>query len=98
MLAWAHKKNEFDHALSRAGRLNADPVLTAYLEDIMDRLYPEFKGKRKGAERLLQRMAVEEVGAFDNGETGRERFVETTAGLGLTSPEADPAAYTPRCS
>jgi predicted Zn-dependent protease len=36
--------DEFDHALARAGKVNADPVLAAYLQGIMDRLYPEFKG------------------------------------------------------
>ena len=35
--------DEFDRALLRAGRVNADPALTAYLQGIMDRLYPEFK-------------------------------------------------------
>ena len=35
---------EFDRALARAGRVNTDPALTAYLQGIMDRLYPEFKG------------------------------------------------------
>lgn len=37
--------DEFDQALARAGKVNADPVLTAYLQGIMDRLYPEFKGR-----------------------------------------------------
>jgi predicted Zn-dependent protease len=37
--------DEFDRALARAGRLNGDPVLSAYLQGIMDRLYPEFKDK-----------------------------------------------------
>ncbi len=37
--------DEFDRALLRAGKLNADPALTAYLQGIMDRLYPEFKGR-----------------------------------------------------
>lgn len=36
---------EFDRALARAGRVNTDPELTAYLQGIMDRLYPEFKGR-----------------------------------------------------
>jgi predicted Zn-dependent protease len=36
---------EFDRALARAGKLNTDPTLTAYLQGIMDRLYPEFKGR-----------------------------------------------------
>lgn len=37
--------DEFDRALARAGKVNADPVLTAYLQGIMDRLYPEFKDR-----------------------------------------------------
>lgn len=37
--------DDFDRALARAGKVNADPVLTAYLQGIMDRLYPEFKGR-----------------------------------------------------
>jgi len=37
--------DELDRALARAGKVNTDPVLTAYLQGIMDRLYPEFKGK-----------------------------------------------------
>jgi predicted Zn-dependent protease len=37
--------DEFDQALARAGKLNTDPVLAAYLQGIMDRLYPEFKGR-----------------------------------------------------
>ncbi len=37
--------DEFDRALARAGRVNADPALTAYLQGIMDRLYPEFRGR-----------------------------------------------------
>ena len=37
--------DEFDQALVRAGKVNADPALTAYLQGIMDRLYPEFGGR-----------------------------------------------------
>lgn len=37
--------DEFDHALMRAGKVNPDPVLAAYLQGIMDRLYPEFAGR-----------------------------------------------------
>ncbi len=37
--------DEFDRALVRAGRINTDPVLTAYLQGILDRLYPEFRGR-----------------------------------------------------
>jgi predicted Zn-dependent protease len=40
-----HEADEFDQALARAGKLNPDPALTAYLQGIMDRLYPEFKGR-----------------------------------------------------
>ena len=37
--------DEFDQALARAGKVSTDPALTAYLQGIMDRLYPEFKGR-----------------------------------------------------
>ena len=37
--------DELDRALVRAGKVNADPALTAYLQGIMDRLYPEFAGR-----------------------------------------------------
>jgi len=37
--------DEFDRALARAGKANTDPVLSAYLQGIMDRLYPEFGGR-----------------------------------------------------
>lgn len=37
--------DDFDRSLQRAGKINADPVLTAYLQGIMDRLYPEFMGR-----------------------------------------------------
>ena len=37
--------DEFDQALAHAGKINPDPALTAYLQGIMDRLYPEFKGR-----------------------------------------------------
>lgn len=37
--------DDFDRSLQRAGKINADPALTAYLQSIMDRLYPEFKGR-----------------------------------------------------
>lgn len=39
--------DEFDQALAHAGKIDTDPVLTAYLQGIMDRLYPEFKGRLK---------------------------------------------------
>lgn len=41
---WA-EANEFDQAMARAGKLNPDPQLTAYVQSIMDRLYPEFREK-----------------------------------------------------
>ena len=37
--------DEFDQALVRAGKVNTDPQFGAYLQGIMDRLYPEFKGR-----------------------------------------------------
>lgn len=37
--------DEFDRALARAGKVNTDPALTAYLQGILDRLYPEFRGR-----------------------------------------------------
>lgn len=37
--------DEFDQALKRAGKVNTDPALAAYLQGIMDRLYPEFAGR-----------------------------------------------------
>lgn len=37
--------DEFDRALARAGKLNPDPALNAYLQGILDRLYPEFGGR-----------------------------------------------------
>ncbi len=37
--------DDFDRSLQRAGKINNDPVLTVYLQSIMDRLYPEFKGR-----------------------------------------------------
>jgi predicted Zn-dependent protease len=39
--------DEFDRALARAGKVNSDPALAAYLQGIMDRLYPEFGGRLK---------------------------------------------------
>ena len=35
---------DFDRAMARAGKLNSDPQLTFYLQNIMDRLYPDFVG------------------------------------------------------
>lgn len=37
--------DEFDRAIARAGKVNTDPALNAYLQGIMDRLYPEFGGR-----------------------------------------------------
>ncbi len=37
--------DEFDRALARAGRVDTDPALAAYLQGILDRLYPEFRGR-----------------------------------------------------
>lgn len=39
--------DDFDQALMRAGKVNTDPALTAYLQGILDRLYPEFAGHLK---------------------------------------------------
>jgi predicted Zn-dependent protease len=36
---------EFDRALLRAGKVNTDPALTTYLQGILERLYPEFRGR-----------------------------------------------------
>ncbi len=41
---WA-EADEFDRALGRAGKLLNNPALNAYLQGVMDRLYPEFGGK-----------------------------------------------------
>lgn len=51
--------DEFDRALERAGRVNTDSVLTAYLQGIMDRLYPEFKNRLRV--RLLN---AQQINAF----------------------------------
>jgi len=51
--------DEFDRALLRAGRVNTDPALTAYLQGIMDRLYPEFKDRLRV--RLLN---AQQINAF----------------------------------
>lgn len=40
---WAHGK-EFDQALHRAGRLWSEEELPAYLQQVLDRLFPEFQG------------------------------------------------------
>ena len=41
---WAESE-QFDRALARSGKVFDDPALNAYLQDIMNRLYPEFGGK-----------------------------------------------------
>lgn len=41
---WADAE-EFDRALERSGKVRNEPALTAYLQGIMDKLYPEFGGK-----------------------------------------------------
>ena len=41
---WADA-DEFDTAMARSGRLRNEPELTAYLQGVMDKLYPEFAGK-----------------------------------------------------
>jgi predicted Zn-dependent protease len=41
---WAEAE-AFDKALERSGKLRADPALNAYLQGVMDKLYPEFGGK-----------------------------------------------------
>jgi predicted Zn-dependent protease len=44
MNLWAESE-EFDKALARAGKVRNDPALNAYLQGIMDKLYPEFNGR-----------------------------------------------------
>ena len=41
---WAEAE-EFDKALTRSGKLRDDPALSTYLQNVMNRLYPEFGGK-----------------------------------------------------
>lgn len=55
---WA-EADEFDRALARAGKLNPDPQLTAYVQGIMDRLYPEFRGQFK-----LHVINAQQINAF----------------------------------
>jgi predicted Zn-dependent protease len=53
------ESDEFDQALMRAGKVNTDPALKAYLQGIMDRLYPEFR------ERLSVRLLdAQQLNAF----------------------------------
>jgi predicted Zn-dependent protease len=51
--------DEFDRALVRAGKVNTDPALTAYLQGIMDRLYPEFGGRLK-----VRLLSAQHINAF----------------------------------
>ncbi len=51
--------DDFDRSLQRAGKVNADPALTAYLQGIMDRLYPEFKGRLR-----VQLLNAQHINAF----------------------------------
>jgi predicted Zn-dependent protease len=37
--------DDFDQALRRSGKLVDDPKLTAYVQGVMDRLFPEFQGR-----------------------------------------------------
>lgn len=39
---WEHS-GELDQAMAKAGKLNEDPALQAYLQDIANRLFPEFR-------------------------------------------------------
>lgn len=41
---WAESE-EFDRALERSGKVRQDPALNAYLQSVMDKLYPEFNGR-----------------------------------------------------
>lgn len=54
-----HEADDFDRALVRAGRVNTDPALTAYLQGIMDRLYPEFRGRLR-----VHLLDAQEINAF----------------------------------
>jgi len=40
-----HEANGYDAIIERGGQIYADPRATAYVQGVMDRLYPEFKGK-----------------------------------------------------
>jgi len=51
--------DEFDRALVRAGKVNTDPALTAYLQGIMDRLYPEFGGRLR-----VRLLSAQHINAF----------------------------------
>lgn len=41
---WADA-GEFDKAMQRSGKVRQDPALSAYLQGVMDKLYPEFDGR-----------------------------------------------------
>jgi len=40
-----HEARSYDTTIERSGQIYEDPRATAYLQGVMDRLYPEFKGK-----------------------------------------------------
>jgi len=40
-----HEAAGFDDTIERSGQIYEQPRATAYVQDVMDRLYPEFKGK-----------------------------------------------------
>src|SRR5262249_21733604 len=40
-----HEARGYDATIERSGQIYEDPRATAYLQGVMDRLYPEFKGK-----------------------------------------------------
>src|SRR4051812_21393829 len=40
-----HEARSYDATIERSGQIYEDPRATAYLQGVMDRLYPEFKGK-----------------------------------------------------
>ena len=40
-----HEARGYDATIERSGQIYDDPRATAYLQGVMDRLYPEFKGK-----------------------------------------------------
>lgn len=42
-----YQSGQLDEALQKAGVVIDDPALTAYLQDIVDRLFPEFRGVMK---------------------------------------------------
>ncbi len=42
-----HEASGFDTAIERSGQIYEDPRASAYLQGVMNRLYPEFKGKIK---------------------------------------------------